>query len=109
MYDVYVIDLRKLVGFEWDAGNVDKNYKKHGITVKEAETVFLDKDLQVEPDFRHQEREKRYIAIGHAQEQKVLFVIFTIRNTKVRIISARIASKKETGLYEKNVAKNSKV
>ena len=36
-----MVDLNKLIGFEWDGGNIDKNYKKHGITAKEAETVFF--------------------------------------------------------------------
>lgn len=109
MYYVYMLDLRKIRGFEWDKGNVEKNYEKHGITPKEAEKVFLDDNLQVEPDVEHQEIEERFVAIGKIQENKVLFVVFTIRKDKVRVISARIADKKERRIYDKEIKKNTKI
>ena len=104
-----MVDLRKIVGFEWDKGNIDKSYKKHGIRPDETEEVFLDKDVQIEKDIRHQEKEERYIAIGKTIEDKILFVVFTMRNYAVRIISGRIANKKERRLYEESIKKNSKV
>lgn len=103
-----MIDLSKIIGFEWDKGNVDKSYKKHGITPNEAEEVFLDKHLSVEKDIKHQEQEERYIAIGKRTEGKTLFIIFTLRNNMIRIISVRAANKKERRLYEK-AKENSKI
>lgn len=97
-----MFDLRKIKGFEWDEGNIDKSYKKHGITPNEAEEVFVDKNVGIERDIKHQEAEERYIAIGMTLNAKLLFVVFTIRRNMIRIISARRADKKERRLYEKS-------
>ncbi|OGH20007.1 MAG: hypothetical protein A3D74_01285 [Candidatus Levybacteria bacterium RIFCSPHIGHO2_02_FULL_37_13] len=104
-----MVDLRKIVGFEWDEWNIDKSYKKHGIRPDETEEVFLDKDVQIERDIKHQEKEERYIAIGKTVEDKILFVVFTMRNYAVRIISGRRSNKKERRLYEEGIKKNSKI
>lgn len=96
-----MVDLRKIVGFEWDEANIDKSYQKHGITPNEAEEVFVDKNVGIEKDIKHQETEERYIAIGTTLNAKILFVVFTIREGRIRIISARRANKKERRLYEK--------
>ncbi len=96
-----MVDLSKITGFDWDEGNIDKSYRKHGITPNQAESVFLDDNLAVEPDVKHQELEKRYIAIGSGEKGSILFTIFTIRNDKIRIISARGANQKERIKYEK--------
>ena len=102
-----MINLRKITGFEWDKGNIDKNYIKHGITPNEAEEVFLDEDVAIERDIKHQEVEKRYIAIGKISSDKILFVIFISRKSRIRIISARLANKKERRVYEENLKKDS--
>jgi len=96
-----MLDLSKITEFEWDTGNIDKSYVKHGITPNEAEEVFIDKSVGIEKDIKHQEIEDKYIAIGETLGEKLLFVIFTIRNNMLRVISARRANKKERGLYEK--------
>lgn len=102
-----MIDLSKITGFEWDKGNIDKSYHKRGITPNEAEQIFTDEDLQIEKDAKHQEVEKRYIAIGKNETEKVLFIIFTLRKHKIRVISVRLANQKERRLYEEKVKKNS--
>ena len=104
-----MIDLRKIIGFEWDQGNIDKSYQKHGITTKDAEEVFLDKGIQIKRDFKHHETEERFIAIGKNLESKILFVIFTMRYSKIRIISARTANKKERRMYEEKTKTNTKI
>ncbi len=104
-----MIDLSKVIGFEWDKGNRDKSHLKHSVSQNEAEQVFVDEKLQVERDIKHQEIEDRFIAIGQNSKKTVLFIIFTMRNDKIRIISARIANKKERRLYEKKVKKNTKI
>ena|SRR5260221_14539325 len=96
-----MIDLSKIVGFEWDIWNIDKSYNKHGISPNESEEIFLDEDVKIEKDLKHQQQEKRFIAIGKTTENKLLFVIFTIRNDKIRIISARTANKKEREVYNR--------
>ena len=96
-----MIDLNAIVGFEWDKWNIDKSYKKHGITPNETEEVFLDEDVKIQKDFKHQEQEERFIAIGKTTENKILFVVFTIRKNKIRVISGRAANKKEKEVYQK--------
>src|SRR3989338_6805911 len=100
-------ELPQLREFEWDQGNLDKSYEKHGISPKEAEEVFLDEKLLVVPDVKHAEKEARFIAIGKTVGGKTLFVVFTMRGQKIRIISARKAHRKERNLYEaKETEKN---
>ncbi len=95
-----MLDLKKIVGFEWDKGNVDKSYQKHGITPNEAEEVFLDKDILLLEDIEHSQQEKRIEAIGKVAKGSILFLAFTVRKDKIRIISARVANKKERRQYE---------
>jgi len=100
--------LPKTISFEWDEGNLDKSYEKHGITPKEAEEIFVSEELYVLPDIKHSQKEKRFIALGKTQEGKHLFIVFLIKKEKIRIISARRMHKKELQKYEKS-KENSKV
>ena len=95
-----MIDLRKLIGFEWDKGNVDKSYKKHGINPNTAEEVFLDEEILLLEDEGHSQTEVRLKAIGKILKGEILLIVFTIRKTNIRIISARRANLKERRLYE---------
>ncbi len=104
-----MLDLSKITGFEWDKGNIDKSYQKHGITPNESEQIFTDESVQVEKDIKHQEKEERYIAIGRNTQHKILFVVFTMRKHKIRIISARAANQEERRLYEETVKKNPQI
>ena len=96
-----MLDLSKITGFEWDRGNIDKNYDKHGITAREAEEVFTDEHQLVLEDIKHSEAEERFTIIGKSLKGHIFFISFTIRGSKVRIISARKANIKERRLYEK--------
>lgn len=87
--------------FEWDKGNIDKN-KKHDVENNEAEEVFFDKDSLTLPDEKHSFREKRFMNLGKSKINRLLSVIFTVRKSKIRIISARDMNKKERRLYEEN-------
>ena len=104
-----MIDLSKIKGFEWDKGNIDKSLHKHGITQNEAERVFLDEKLFFQEDIKHSGEEKRFIVIGEIKTAKMLFIAFTIRKDKTRIISARIANPKERRLYEEKIKSDSKI
>lgn len=96
-----MIDKSRIVGFEWDKWNIDKSYKKHGISPNEAEEVFLDENILIFEDRKHSKEEKRLEAIGKIANRNILFLAFTIRRDKIRIISARRANKKERRIYEK--------
>ena len=95
-----MIDLTKITGFEWDRGNIDKSYQKHRITPNEAEEVFLDEDILLLEDIKHSRQEERFEAIGKTIKGMILFLAFTIRRNKIRIISARATNKKERRQYE---------
>jgi len=92
----------KVIVFDWDQWNIQKNEIKHGVSILEAESAFYDTKYKLYEDIKHSSKtEKRYIMYGKSIENKILMVGFTIRNNKIRIITARTASKKERELYEK--------
>lgn len=87
-----------ITGFEWDKHNSDKIFKKHNITIKEAEGIFADSKF-ILSGARYSGKEERYAIMGTTGKKK-LIAIFTIRNNKIRIISARPQSRKERKVYE---------
>lgn len=87
------------VVFEWDKGNIDKNFISHSVTNKEAEEVFSNKPLIWE-DIKHSTAEKRFQALGKTDKGRLLFISFTIRNEKIRVISVRDMNKKEVKIHE---------
>ena len=91
--------LRKVFEFEWDEGNRDKN-KKHNVKDKEAEEVFFDENKTIQKDNLHSKNEDRFIALGRTRKGRLLYVVFTKRGKKIRIISARDINKKEVKFYE---------
>lgn len=87
--------------FEWDAGNREKNFLKHSVTNAECEEVFFDPHKRVlrEPlRIGSSGPEMRRILIGKTKAERALFVAFTFRAGKVRVISARDLNRKERGL-----------
>ncbi len=92
---------KKLQGFLWDTGNIEKNWLKHRVTNREAEEVFFDKNYILLNDRLHSGKEFRYNIIGLTGSGKLLSVAFTIRHQSVRAISARPAGKRERKIYEK--------
>ncbi len=92
---------RKVIEFEWDKGNKEKNFQKHLVSSNKAEEVFFDRDKQEYPDPTHSESETRKIVVGSTKLGRLLFVVYTKRRGKIRIISARDLNKrKERSLYE---------
>ena len=87
--------------FEWDLGNLDKNWAKHKVRNQEAEEVFFSDPAQIFEDERHSGSEKRFMLWGMTSKSRKLAVIFTFRAGRVRIISARDMHKKERRAYEK--------
>ncbi|MFH0755176.1 MAG: BrnT family toxin [bacterium] len=91
----------KIIQFQWDNGNTDKNFKKHKITDTECEELFFDDKKLILKDVLHSDKELRFILLGQTKIKKLLFVVFTIRNNKIRIISCRNVNKNERKIYEK--------
>lgn len=87
------------VSFEWDKGNLDKNFKKHNVTNLEAEEIFRNRPLIIIADAIHSRIERRFIAHGITSKKRNLTIIFTLRKQKIRIISARNQNKRERALY----------
>jgi uncharacterized DUF497 family protein len=84
MLDVQIID-----GFDRDEGNIDKNWIKHQVTNSECEELFFNLPLLLADDKRHSREELRYYALGQTNFNRWLFIAFTIRDNKIRVISAR--------------------
>lgn len=90
----------KPLGFDWDEGNLEKNRRKHAVTPEESENIFLDSESIILPDDKHSKVEERYLIFGRSQNNRCLLVSFTIRNKKIRIISARRMHREEVNKYE---------
>ncbi len=88
------------IEFEWDKGNVDKNFKKHEIANEEAESVFFDEKSLLADDLKHSKSEDRFQIVGKSMMDRLLTIFFTIRKNKIRIISVRRVNRKEINLYE---------
>jgi uncharacterized DUF497 family protein len=86
--------------FEWDERKSKRNAKKHGVTFGEASTVFGDPLASTIFDPRHSDDEDRFVTLGASANGRLLVVAFTDRRKRIRIISAREASKKERRDYE---------
>ncbi len=94
------------IAFDWDQWNVQKNESKHGVSRMEAESSFFDPDYKLFEDPKHSAPgERRFILYGKSLEQRVLMIGFTVRRAKVRIITARPASRKERSIYEEEGTK----
>ncbi len=88
-------------GFDWDQGNRDKNRRKHNVSNTECEEPFFNQPLRVADDIGHSQGESRYYALGRTNAGRLLFVVFTIRQNMIRVISARDMSRKERESYAK--------
>jgi len=91
--------LSKFAGFDWDEGNKNKNWIKHRVLDAECEEIFFNIPLVVFPDKAHSKGEERHYVLGKTNRGRLLFLVFTPRGDKIRIISARDMSKKERRCY----------
>lgn len=96
-------ELLGCTGFEWDAGNERKSADKHGVSQAEAEQVFSNRPILFRPTYGRGD-EKRMIALGVTDAGRLLTIAFTVRNTLVRVISARAMRKEERELYDEGEA-----
>lgn len=98
-----MFDLKEITGFEWDRHNREKNWIKHKVNIRECEEVFINHPL-VALNQKHSQHEIRYFALGKTQTERQLCISFTIRNKRIRIISARPMSRRERRSYEQEKA-----
>lgn len=87
---------------EWDRSKAGANLRKHGVSFEEAKTVFDNPLAVIFDDEAHSVNERREIIIGHSQRNRLLLIAFTERSNSIRIISARLATRKEREDYEQN-------
>jgi len=86
--------------FEWDANKAKSNLTKHRVSFESATTVFGDPHSLTIPDPKHSQIENRLIVLGRAHNEKLVVVVHTERGDNIRIISARLASRRERKQYE---------
>jgi len=88
-----------LEGFEWDEGNSEKSWQRHAVRQVEAEQVLLNRPVLVALDVKHFEQEPRFVALGQTDVRRRLTVVFTVREARIRVISARPMSSAERRIY----------
>lgn len=86
--------------FEWDPSKAAENLKKHGVSFDEAATVFGDRLALTFDDPDHSGSEPRLITFGLSLQQRLLMVAHTPREPRIRIISARLMTRRERKIYE---------
>ena len=98
-----------MTGFEWDKANRDKSWQKHRVAWWECEEVFLNLPLFVFPDPQHSQKEVRFYALGKTGASRLLFVVFTVRQSRIRVISPRDMNRKEKKVYAKKTQEASQI
>ena len=92
--------IANFTGFQWDEGNLLKNWEKHRVSAVESEQVFFNKPVLAVPDEQHSDTEARFYILGQTDTGRKLFVVFTTRGNLIRVISARDMNRKERKIYE---------
>lgn len=91
------------LAFEWEKSKAKQNLKKHSVSFEEACTVFGDPLARTIPDPLHSGEEYRFVLLGESQRRRLLVVVFTERGDKFRIISARVATRRERKDHEEGI------
>jgi uncharacterized protein len=89
--------------FEWDPTKASHNLEKHGVSFEEAQTAFDDSLFLAFEDPKHSEEERRYLLMGQSSRGRLLVVAYTERRDKIRVISAREATRRERKAYEEDL------
>ena len=90
------------IEFQWDPAKAVGNVRKHGVAVEEATTAFADPLSLTVADPLHSEGESRFVLLGRSQSGRMLAVVHTDCGDTIRLISARIATRKERKTYDEN-------
>ncbi|MGQ9570291.1 MAG: BrnT family toxin [Thermodesulfovibrionales bacterium] len=92
--------LSSVEGFDWDEGNIKKDWERQRVTHIECEEVFFNNPLVAKHDKPHSATEDRYYVLGKTDNERLLFVVFTIMSNRIRVISARDMNRKEGKIYQ---------
>ena len=101
--------IENCLGFQWDQGNSDKNWEKHKVSKSECEQAFFNIPIVIADDTKHSIDENRWYILGRTDTDRLLFIVFTIREKLIRVISARNMNKKEREIYNEQVKKYSEL
>jgi uncharacterized DUF497 family protein len=88
------------LAFEWDRRKAARNSREHRVTFEEATSVLGDPLSVTIPDPDHSRGESRFVDIGASHRGRLLVVAYSERNERIRIISARSATRREMREYE---------
>jgi hypothetical protein len=97
--------LETTAGFQWDDSNSDKNWSRHGVSQLECEQIFFNQPLLLASDPKHTGHEVRFFALGRTEALRELAVVFTIRDKRIRVSSARPMSRRERREYARAKSK----
>lgn len=97
--------LARASGFEWDDGNAPKVRGRHAVEPGECEQAFFGEGLLVAFDRGHSQKEARWQALGRTTSGRMLFLVFTLREARIRVLAARDMSRKERRAYEQASAR----
>ena len=96
-----MLAIDNIEGFDWDEGNSNKHWIDHRVANSKCEDVFFNLPLLLADDQAHSQDEKRYYVLGQTNARRWLFISFTVRKNKNRVISARDMNQKEEKAYGK--------
>ena len=96
-------------GFQWGSHNSEKIRASHGVTPAECEQAFFNQPIIVGDDVTHSTEENRLYLLGRTEARGLLFLVFTVRDELIRVISARDMNKKERRVYQAHEEEDSPV
>jgi len=95
--------------FDWDHGNINKNWDKHRVHHLECEEIFFNEPIVTKVEKRGVSQEERVCALGMTNEGRFLFVVFTIRRERIRVVSAQDMNKKERKIYHEKIKEDAEI
>ena len=98
-----------MLEFQWDSGNINhiiQDYPERANTIEEVQSVFTDPNFLPTPDRVDGRGEQQYSGVGLSNQNRLLFVAFSLRNGQIRPISCRPANRKERERYAQNTQKS---
>lgn len=95
--------------FDWNEGNINKNWDKHRVYHLECEEIFFNESIVTKVEKRGVSQEERVCALGVTNEGRFLFVVFTIPKGRIRVVSARDMNKKERKTYHEKIKEDAEI
>ncbi|MFZ5517874.1 MAG: BrnT family toxin [Candidatus Zhuqueibacterota bacterium] len=97
------------IGFDRDDGNSEKNWIRHQVPRNESEQVFFNEPLIIADDTKHSQYEIRWYTLGRTDAGRLLFIVFTVRDNLIRIMSARDMNINEREIYNEKIKKDTSI